>query len=96
MNARNRLIWIAGAALLAAGVAAQQPAPQAMQTQERNAHRTQVNAAKTEQERIRSEHREMAQRRGTVQGVDVRGIAFGPGPGAGPGKGGNRGAGRGK
>jgi hypothetical protein len=119
MNARNGLIWIAGAMLVAAGAAAQQPAPQPAQKQERatttqqtqkmygydvlteqerHAYRTQMNAAKTEQERerIRNEHRELVQRRAKEQGVTVHGMAYGPGPGAGPGKGGGSTAGKGK
>ncbi len=123
MNARNALIWIAGAALMAASAAAQQQAPQAAQQQERataaqqkkagteklhgyellteqerSAYHAQMRAAKTEQERerIRNEHRELVQRRAKEQGVDVRGMAYGPGPGAGPGNGGGTAAGKGK
>jgi pyruvate/2-oxoglutarate dehydrogenase complex dihydrolipoamide acyltransferase (E2) component len=57
---------------------------------ERSTYRTQMSAAKTEQERerVRSEHRELVQRRAKERGVDVRGMAYGPGSGAGPGKGG--------
>lgn len=66
--------------------------------QERNAYRTQMNAANSEQERerIRSEHRELVQRRANERGVDATGMAYGPGPGAGPGKGSGGSAGKGR